>query len=114
MSSSVQLGHMHRSGCVPADEQVMVAAYKRAADQGEPEAQVALSGLMFEGRGVEQDFYHAYFWARLAERRVPPGALRESAHAHAAKAARQLSAFLLQDLEKFLDNVIAMATTPNR
>lgn len=114
MSSSVQLGHMHRFGCVHADDQIMVAAYKRAADQGDPEAQIALSALYFEGRGVEQTFYQAYFWARLAERRVPPGPLRESAHTHAAKAAGLLSAFLIQDAEKFLDNTIAMGSTPMR
>jgi TPR repeat protein len=114
MSSSVQLGHMHRSGCVGADDHAMAAAYRKAADRGDPEAQVALSALMFEGRGIDQDFYNAYFWARLAERRLPPGPLRESAHTHAAKAAGLLSAFLIQDAERFLDNTIAMGSTPMR
>jgi TPR repeat protein len=114
MSSSVQLGHMHRSGCARADDQVMAAAYRKAADQGDPEAQIALSALYFEGRGVDQTFYQAYFWARLAERRVPPGPLRDAAHAHAAKAAGFLSAFLIQDADRFLDSVIAMGSRPMR
>jgi TPR repeat protein len=115
MSSNVQLGHMYRAGCAQApDEEAMATAYQKAADEGDPEAQVALSGLFFEGRGVEQIFYRAYFWARLAERRLPPGELRASAHAHAARAARLMSAFELQDAEKFIESVVSAGSTPIR
>jgi TPR repeat protein len=114
LSSSVQLGHMYRSGCAVGSDEMMVAAYQKAADQGDPEAQVALSAILFEGRAVEQNSYRAYFWARLAERRLPPGELRASAHAHAAKAARLLSAFELQDAEKFIEGVISSGATPMR
>jgi TPR repeat protein len=113
-SSSVQLGHMYRSGCVRGEDQIMATAYQKAADRGDPEAQVALSALFFDGRGVEQDFYRAYTWARLAERRLTPGELRESARTHATKAARQLSAFLIADAERFVDGVIRMGSTPMR
>lgn len=114
MSSSVQLGHMYRSGCARAADEEMVAAYEKAADRGDPEAQIALSALFFEGRGVDQSFYRAYHWARLAERRLPPGDLRGSAAAHAAKAAHLLSAFERQEAETMLDALLAAAATPMR
>jgi TPR repeat protein len=113
-SSSVQLGHMYRTGCVRGEDKIMAAAYQKAADSGDPEAQIALSTLFFDGRGVDQDFYRAYMWARLAERRLPPGELGESARTHATKAARQLSAFLIADAERFVDGVIRLGSTPMR
>jgi uncharacterized protein len=113
-SGSVQLGHMYRFGCARAADAVMVAAYEKAAERGDPEAQIALSALFFEGRGVEQSFYRAYHWARLAERRVPPGDLRVAAAAHAAKAAQLMSAFERQEAEKMLDALLAAASTPMR
>jgi TPR repeat protein len=114
VSSSVQLGHMYASGCAPPNDEAAVAAYRVAADQGDPEAQVSLSGLVREGRGVQQDAFEAYFWARLAERRLPPGRLRERAEAQAKQAARLMSAAHVKDTDAFVDSVIAEGTKPMR
>jgi TPR repeat protein len=114
VSSSVQLGHMYRHGCAEAEAKVMVAAYETAANRGDPEAQIALSAVLLDGRAVEQNSYRAYFWARLAERRLAPGELRDSAHTHAARAARLMSAFELQDAEKFIESVVISGSTPIR
>ena len=105
MSSSVQLGHMYAADAL-LQRAAAVAAYRVAADQGDPEAQVSLSGLVREGRGVKQDAFEAYFWARLAERRLPPGKLRERAEAQAKLVARLMSAAHVKDTDAFVDSVI--------
>jgi TPR repeat protein len=107
LSSSVQLGHMLVSGCAGSDDETAVKEYKRAADSGNPEAQVALSDLYRQGRGVEYSPYHAYMWARLAERRLRDGELRMLAKARADQAARLLSAFEIKDCEAFVESLIA-------
>lgn len=114
LSSSIQLGHMYASGCAPPNDEAAVAAYTVAADQGDPEAQVALSGLTREGRGVEQNVYRAYFWARLAERRLPPGRLRERATAQVKQAARLMSAADVKDADVFVDSFIVEGSKPMR
>jgi TPR repeat protein len=107
---------MYRYGCAHASDagEMMAAAYQHAADQGDPEAQVALSALYFEGNGLDQSFYRAYQWARLAERRLPPCALRASATEHREKAARMLPAFELQDVERFVDEILRASAIPMR
>ena len=80
MMSSIQLGHLYASGCTapPADDAAF-KAYQRAADEGYPEAQIALSKLYLEGHGVTAAPYESYFWARLAELRLPAGELQSLA-----------------------------------
>ena len=76
MMSSIQLGHLYASGCTaPPSDDAAYKAYQRAADDGYPEAQIALSKMYLEGRGVTAVPYQAYFWARLAELRLPAGEL---------------------------------------
>jgi TPR repeat protein len=113
-STSVQLGHMYRFGCAAADDETMFAAYRTAADTGDPEAQVALSELYFEGRGAIQSFYQAYMWGRLAERRLPSGKLRTSANAGVAAAARLMSAEEIKDAERFVEGILVAGSTPMR
>jgi TPR repeat protein len=114
VSSSVQLGHMYASGCVEAEDQAALEAYKRAADRGDPEAQVALSDLYLQARGVPHDPLHAYLWARLAELRLPPGDLRTQAAASAARAARLLSAGDVKDTDRLVEALIADGKKPMR
>jgi TPR repeat protein len=114
VSSSVQLGHMYASGCAPPNDEAAFAAYTVAADQGDPEAQVSLSALFREGRGVEHNAYQAYFWARLAERRLPPGRLQELAKAQAKQAARLMSAAHVKDTDAFVDSIIVEGSKPMR
>jgi hypothetical protein len=111
LNSVVQLGHMYRFGCAKANDGTVFAAYKKAADRGDPEAQIALSDLFFEGRGTDQTFYQAYMWARLAELRLPPGELRTSANVRVGHAGRVMSAFEIKDVEKFVQSSITTALT---
>jgi TPR repeat protein len=104
--SKVQLGHMYLNDCAPGGEKAAFEAYESAAKHGDAEAQVALSELYREGRGVPQDPYNGYFWARLAELHTPPGPLRAQASASAAKAARLLSDFLIEDADAFAHSVV--------
>src|SRR5262249_5179142 len=101
-SSSIQLGHMYVRGCAPADDKAALTAFRRAADQGYPEAQIELSGLLREGRGADANPYEAYFWARLAERRLDSGDLKKSAGARAGEAARSMSAFEIADADEMV------------
>lgn len=113
MSSTIQVGHMHAGACAERpDDAVAFAAYSKAAGEGYPEAQVALSLAYLDGRGVETEAYHAYMWARLAELRLEPSDLRRLATSRAAAAARMLPAFLIEDAETFVASVIKGGTTP--
>ena len=113
MMSSIQLGHLYASGCTapPADD-AAVKAYQRAADEGYPEAQIALSKLYLEGHGVTAAPYEAYFWARLAELRLPAGELQSLARTRGNHAAKFFSAVEIGGADEFVKNVIATGTTP--
>ena len=113
MMSSIQLGHMYASGCTPApSDDAASKAYQRAADEGYPEAQIALSKMYLEGHGVTATPYQAYFWARLAELRLPAGELQSVARSRAELAAKFLSAFEVSDADKFVKSVIATGAEP--
>ena len=113
-SSSIQLGHMYLRGCAPPDDKAAVAAFRRAADQGYPEAQIELSELLREGRGAEANAYEAYYWARLAERRIESGDLKTRAEQRAAAAARLMSAFETTDADEMVKTMIATCAKPMR
>jgi TPR repeat protein len=112
-ASSIQLGHMYASRCTasPSDDAAFTA-YKRAADEGYPEAQIALSKLYLDGSGVPAVPYQAYLWARLAELRLPEGELRSLARSRAQRAARYLTAFEVRDADTFAKHVIAGGSEP--
>lgn len=111
MMSSVQLGHMYAGGCTaPPSDDAALKAYQRAADEGYPEAQVALSQMYLDGHGVPAVPHQAYFWARLAELRLPAGTLQSEARRRAALAAKFLSAFEVGDADTFVKGVIAMGS----
>jgi uncharacterized protein len=112
-SSHIQLGHMYVSGCTasPTDD-AAYKRYKRAADEGYPEAQIGLSRVLLDGRGVASNPYEAYFWARLAELRVPAGELQSLARTRREHAARFMPPAEVSDAEKFVKGVIAMGTEP--
>jgi TPR repeat protein len=105
-SAAVQLGRLYLSGCVDPDDKAAFTALRQAADDGSPEAQIELSGLFRDGRGVEPSIYDAYFWARLAERRLPSGPLKTLAGQRAAAAARLTSAFEVGEADKMIDALI--------
>ena len=56
---------------VQVDKQAAFGWFRRAADQGHPNAQIRLSGMLFAGEGVSPDRQEAYKWALLAIDRLP-------------------------------------------
>jgi TPR repeat protein len=112
-SSNIQLGHMYASTCAPPDDKAALAAFRRAADQGYPDAQIELSELLRRGRGDEPNTLEAYLWARLAERRLPEGDLKKRAAASAAAAARLMSTLELSTQDEMV-NAMITSTKPLR
>lgn len=90
LSSSTQLGHLHARLCIQSDDGDAVKAYRRAAEEGDPEAQIALSDLLQQGRGTDPNPYEAYTWARLAELRLPEGSMKARAADRVRGALRQM------------------------
>lgn len=113
-SSSMQLGYMYVRGCAGPDDKAAVSAFRRAADQGYPEAQLELSDLLLDGRGAERDPLEAYLWARIAERRLPPGPLKTRAAERAAAAARLEPAIVIASEDRMIDSMIASSAQPIR
>jgi TPR repeat protein len=113
MSSAIQLGHMHAGGCAArADGEVALKSYEKAAQQGYPEAQVALSTLLLQGRSVPRDPLRAYFWAKMAELRLPAGDLRAAAAKRAAEAAQRLPPEAIAGEDVMVKEMIASGTQP--
>lgn len=95
--SGVELGQMYRSACgVALDDEAAVKWFRGEADQGNPEAQVALSEMFERGAGVGASPFEAYQWAALAAYRLPAGELRDRALTLRDQAAQSLGA---QDVE---------------
>lgn len=113
-SAGMQLGYMYLRGCAGPDEKAAVSAFRRAADQGFPEAQIELSVLLREGRGTDSDPLEAYLWARLAERRLPAGSLKSRAADLAAAAARLAPAVAVASDDRMIDDMLASAARPIR
>jgi uncharacterized protein len=105
---------MHLRGCAPQDDKAAFAAFKRAADQGYPEAQIELSELLREGRGTDVNELEAYFWARLAERRLDAGDLKTRAGQLAAAAARLVPAPVIASEDRMIASMLDMASKPMR
>jgi hypothetical protein len=40
--------------------------YRRAAEQGDPDAQVNLAAMYFRGEGVARDYVQSYMWFNLS------------------------------------------------
>jgi TPR repeat protein len=114
LSSSTQLGHLYAKGCVTIDDAAAVKAYRRAADQGDPEAQVALSDLVRQGRGTDPNPYEAYTLARLAELRLPDGSLKTLAAARVKSASSLMTPESLPAQERMVQEMIAQAAKPVR
>ena len=114
ITSNIQLGHLYANGCTPPDDAAAIAAFRRAADQGYPEAQIELSELLRRGRGAEPSLIEAYFWARMAERRLNDGPLKTRAAERAKAAAALLSAEEIAAEDVMIGQMIADAKTTPR
>jgi TPR repeat protein len=114
-SSSTQLGHMYSRGCAETpDDAAAVKAYERAAEEGSPEAQIALSELIRQGRGADANPYRAYTWARLAELRLPAGALKDLAAERVKAAVRLMNPQAIPAQEAMVQDMVARAAKPLR
>ena len=65
--------------------------FRRAADQGDAEAQLLLSGMVATGRGAEKDNVAAYKWAYLSGLRTTEPAVITNASAMIGVLSRQMS-----------------------
>jgi TPR repeat protein len=87
ISSNLQLGRLYLSGCAAQNDKEAAKALRRAADDGQPDAQIILSQLLLQGRGVAASAVESYYWARLAERRLADNDERLAAASERVKAA---------------------------
>jgi len=114
MSASTQLGHLYAKGCIEPDDEAAVKAYSRPADEGDPEAQIALSDLTLHGRGTDPNPYHAYTLARLAELRLPEGSLKALAGERVKSAVRQMLPEAIPAQERLVRSLIEASSKPIR
>ena len=108
-SCNVQRGHLY-ARCA-GDHDGAIEAFRAAANQGFPEAQIELSGLMLERR---QEPLEAYRWARMAEWRLPDGDMKTRAADLAAAAARLVPPIVLTYEDRMVKEIIASAAKPMR
>jgi TPR repeat protein len=113
-AGGTQLAYMYLRGCARGEDKDAVAIFRSAASQGEPDAQVELSGLLLDGRGVEAEPLEAYHWARIAELRLPPGELKSRAGERAAAAARLVPPIVLTHEDRMIATMLEMASKPMR
>ena len=114
LSASVQLGHMYVNRCADGGDDAAVKAFQGPADQGMPDAQIALSELVREGRGTDPNPYQAYTLARFAELRLPDGPLKALAAEQAKRAERLTMREALVMQERMIQDMIARAAKPIR
>ena len=114
LSASIQLGHMYANRCAEGGDEAAVKAFERAADQGYPDAQIALSALVLDGRGTDPNPYKAYTLARIAELRLPDGTMKTQASEIAKRAARLMVPGALDMQERMVQDLIASAAKPFR
>lgn len=111
--SGLELGQMYRNACgVPLDEEASATWFRREADEGNPEAQVALSEMYERGAGVEANPYESYHWAALAAYRLAEGALRDRALALRDQAARSLGPLDVEAAEMTIRALIESHVPP--
>ena len=58
---------------MPKDDAEAVKWFRRAANQGDGDAQASLGAEYRDGTGVPQDYVHAYMWFILAAQTEEPG-----------------------------------------
>ena len=114
LSSRTQLGHMYANNCAEGSDTAAVAAYEAAADLGDPEAQIAFSDMLRQGRGTTQNPLRAYTYARVAELRLPDGDLKTQAADRAKSAARQIPPEVLAMQERMVQSLVERPRSPQR
>lgn len=113
-TASIQLGHMLANRCVDGGDEAAVQAFERAADEGYPAAEIALSDLVRQGRGVDPNPYRAYTLARLAELRLPDGPMRKQAAALVNSAVRLMTPEAVPAQEALVQSLLESMAKPIR
>jgi hypothetical protein len=76
---------------VPQDFAQAAAWFRKAAEQGDADAQYSLGGLYYIGQGVPQDWAEAYYWNDLAAAGKPVASNATDAAKYRDKAASHLT-----------------------
>ena len=84
-------GLYHAARAVPQDYTQAAAWYRKAAEQGDAQAQQRPRGFVPQGQGVPQDYAEAYFWFDLAAAGKLDASLAEQAAKHRDEAASHLT-----------------------
>jgi S1-C subfamily serine protease len=63
---------------VAIDKKEAAEWYRRAANQGHPNAQLRLAGMLFDGDGIKRNRREAYVWALLSAERLPTAQQRNA------------------------------------
>jgi TPR repeat protein len=87
------LGAMYAVGAIsetPQDYVEAVRWYRKAAEQGNAEAQFSLARAYFNGQGVPQDYVAAHMWSNLAAAQ-PTGVLQKQSSAFRNEAAAKMT-----------------------
>jgi TPR repeat protein len=61
---------------MPEDHAEAIERYRKAAEQGDAQAQSILGLMYFTGRGVLQDYVEAHMWLNLAASRFSTAEIR--------------------------------------
>jgi len=80
-NAQMHIGMMFAEGTGGFTQDYATAAawYRRAAEQGNPDAQVLLAFAYSIGEGVPEDYMAAHMWVNLAAAKLPPGKARDAA-----------------------------------
>ena len=114
MSSTIQLAHAHTRGSLASPDLAFAfKSYKTAAERGDPDAQIEFSDFLLRGRAVPRDPMKAYYWAKLAELRLPTGPLHHAAKTRAQEAASYLTASEIDDTNAAVKSVIEISSNPD-
>ena len=91
---------------VPEDDAEAVKWFRKAAEQGDADAQVNLGLMYANGRGVPEDYVRAFAWFNLAAAqgfepaKKYKGTIRRRMTAAEIAEAQELSASILQRIRK--------------
>jgi TPR repeat protein len=85
---------------VPQDDAAAAGWWRKAADQGDPAAQVRLGSLYAAGQGVPQDYVQAHLWVNLAASRTPAGKAQDDMIRFRDALAHALTATQLAEAQK--------------
>jgi hypothetical protein len=76
--------------------------YRKAADQGDPDAQLNLGLMYVNGTGVKKSYVSSYKWFALSYLTYPPGEYQEHAFRNRENVAALMSAEQIEKAERLV------------